>query len=428
MSPNNRHSLIRVLINRRMGALLGLGFAAGLPSVYRLLGSTLQAWLGELEYDLGAINLFFLATLPLGLNFVWAPLLERYWPRKLGLGRRRAWLVPLQIGLTLGILAMALVGPAAPGDPLRPLFLVCALLAFLVASHDVMADAYRVDVLDDHELGAGAAWYVNGYRLGMLAAGAGALWLASVLPWSGVYLALAAIMAASMTVTFFAPEPPDARRGPGTLREAIVEPWRDLARRFGAGLPAMLVFVVAFRWPDSLANAMVMPLLQRELNYSLQTIAVVREGLGMAVLMLGAIIGGAWLTRVHLHKALLTLILLQAASNFGFLWLARLGHARGEPPAIAALVLVTLVENLCAGMVTAGFIAFLMQCCRRRYSASQYALFTSLMFAAGALTGAATGYLTEAVGYETFFLISVLAAGPALATLPWAKGSAASSF
>jgi PAT family beta-lactamase induction signal transducer AmpG len=403
-----RETIIQAYFNRRMAVLLGIGFAAGLPSVYRLLGSTLQAWLIDAGHDVGTIGLFSLVGLPFAFNFAWAPFLDRWQPPLFrSLGRRRGWLLLIQLAIVAAIIAMAMIGPG------ELWMFGCAglVVAFMVASHDVVADAYRTDVLPEAELGAGAAVYVNGYRLGMVVASAGALALSEYLPWRVVYLILAAMMTLGMAATWFAPTPLNDDVRPATLVEALVLPVGEFFARLRWWGVAVLAFIVLFKLPDGMANAMTMPLLQQELAFDKMDIAKLREGLGLVVLILGAFAGGALTARLGLIRSLWMLVVLQAASNLGFCALATIG------PSKAALIVVVTIENFCQGMVTAGFIAFLMSQCNRKYSATQYALFGSLNYLSTSLVGAVTGYLVQSVGYVTFFALTVAAALPAVVLL-----------
>jgi len=396
-----------------MAALLGIGFAAGLPSAYRLLGSTLQAWLGQYNHDIRVIGLASLVTVPIAFNFVWAPILDRYTPPVFaGLGRRRGWLMFLQFLLAVAIAAMAMTGPTSREDAIWPLMVVGVVAAFLVASHDVVADAYRTDVLPDEELGAGAAVYVNGYRLGMLVAGGGALYLAQDWTWRHVYLLLSLLMLVTALATFFAPRSEGSGNGPDSLVEAVIRPFEDFfGRTRWAGL-AILAFVVLFKLPDSMANAMTMPLLQTELQFDLKQIAA-REWFGSPCVVAGAFVGG-WITaRIGIRPSLLLFGCLQAASNGGFLLLAFYGKSA------SLLFIVIAVENICAGMVAAGFIAFLMSLCNRKYSATQYALFTSLMYGTGTVIGAMTGYAVHEIGFVGFYLLSMAMGLPAMVLIAW---------
>ena len=415
-----RETLSEVYFNRRMAVLLGLGFASGLPSAYKLLGSTLQAWLGEFKVDLKTITLFSIVTLPLGLKFLWAPLMDRFAPRLLpGMGRRRSWLLVVQVLLLLAIAGMALTGPTRIGQSLWPLAIIAVVVAFLAASQDIVSDAYRTDVLPDQELGAGAAMYVNGYRVAMLVAGGGALLLAGSLhalgvnqPWRVVYLYLALLMAVGICSTLLAPEPPHTSP-PASLTEAVVQPAEDFWKRLGWKTVALFALVVLFKLPDGMAGWVVQPFLQTQLGFDLTTIALARDGIGMGAAVLGTLAGGALLARMRLIPVLLVLGLLQALTNLGYCALAVvLADADFK-----LLVVVMIVENFCAGMAAVGFIALLMSYCSRRYSATQYALFTSLMFMTTSLVGAPTGWLVEELGYLQFFMLTIAAGIPGLVLL-----------
>lgn len=409
-----RKTLQQVYFNRRMPALLGIGFAAGVPSTYGLLGSSLQAWLGAYGFDIKTIGLMLLVTLPLAFNFVWAPLLDRYRPPVFGkLGRRRGWLVWMQLFLILGIFVLALAGPTNADDSLRPLVVAALFVAFLVASYDVVADAYRTDVLPDQEFGAGAAVYVNGYRVGMLAAGGGALFLSAYMPWRFVYMVLAAMMMLGLVATCIAPKAPGQDARPATLADAVYHPIVEFFERNRFAGVGMVAFAALFKIPDPMAKAMTMPLLQTHLEFDLRHIAIVRDWLGLVILIIGAFVGGGVTARIGVKPSLYLFGVLQAVSNGGFLILAIVGRS------LTTLCAVVVVENFCAGMVASGFIAFLMSQCNRRYSATQYAMFTSLMYGSGALIGAGTGYLVDAMGYVSFFALSIVAGVPGMVMLLW---------
>jgi len=403
----NRSAAWTVYANRRMAVLLGFGCAAGLPSIYRLLGSTLDTWLIDVGVEKVAIGLFALVGLPLTFNFVWAPILDHVAPKIGGLGRRRAWLLLIQTFLVLGIIAMAFLGPQTAADSLWPLAIICLVVSFLVGTQDVILDAYRTDVLEDRELGAGAAVFVNGYRLGMWIAGGGALLLTPYFSWTSIYLMLAGVMALTMLVNALAPEPPYRQR-PATFYEAVTGPVLEFVERKGlVAALAVMGFVALFRMPDSLAMKMINVLLQDELGFSKQQLGMVRDTLGMIMLVVGAFAGGWVVARVSLGRALWIFLILQGLSNAGYLLLYAVG------PIMDVFVVVTGVENFCAGMATTGLVAFLMSQCHRKYSATQYALFTSLMYGFGLLFAAPTGWLVERLGYAPFFMVTILAVIPA---------------
>ena len=399
-----RETLAAVYFNRRMAALLGLGFASGLPA--KLLGDSLDLWLVRYDYSLQTIGLTGLIGVPLAFNFVWAPLMDRFTPP--WLGRRRGWLVVWQVALIGGLIAMALAGPSEAGAPLRWIVAMGLIVAFFSASQDVVADAYRTDVLPDEELGAGAAVFVNGYRLAMIASGGGAILLSQYIPWRWVYVMMAALMGVGVITSALAPSAPLGAGPPGSLYEAAVTPVGAFFGRWrGAGV-AVLLFVVLFKLPDQMAGKMVVPFLKRDLGFGEAQIAWVREWLGLGFSVVGAFVGGGIAARIGVIRSLWLFGALQALSNFGYCGLAMTGKHGGT------FVVVTAVESFCAGLVTAGFVAFLMSLCDRRYTATQFALFTSLMFGAGRLVAPSTGYLVELVGYVGFFALTVAAAAPAL--------------
>lgn len=410
-----RESLIQVYFNRRMAVLAGLGFASGLPSAWALFGPALQKWLGDYDVDVKTIGLFTLISLPFAFNFAWAPLLDRYPPPLFArLGRRRGWLMIIQLALLVMIGAFALAGPTAPGANLQHFAVIGLIVAALAATQDVVADAYRTDVLPDDELGAGAALYVNGYRLAMLAAGAGAIALSAYLSWRQIYLLLAALMGVGIIATYFAPSPPAHGEPPATLADSFVEPIFDFFSRYHRLGLALLAFAVLFKLPDALARVMVTPMLQSHLGYSTNQIAAA-SGLAPIMIVIGAFAGGAVVAKLGVVRSLWVLGVLQMVSNFGY---AALAVSAKNATLLATVV---SIENFCGGMVTTGFIAFLMSLCNRRYSATQYALFTSLNYFTGAIVGASTGFAVSAIGYAWFFVLTVLAGLPGLALL-WLVG------
>lgn len=406
-------TLREVYFNRRMAALLGLGFASGLPLM--LTGSTLQAWAQDAHWQLETITLFSLITLPYSLKVIWAPLMDRY--RLPLLGRRRGWLLLAQILLVGAILLMAASGPAVgavpsvAADPRIYLFVMAALLvAFLSASQDIVADAYRTDILCEEERGAGAAVFTMGYRVGLILGGAGALMFAD-LGWRAVYAGLACAMVVGLLATLLAPEPKgDMAAAPRTLVDAVVLPISHMLRQRGALL--MLLFVVLFKLPEVLVKTMPV-LLMKDLGFSNKEVGFVQQGLGVALTIVGALAGGALVARLGLRRSLWVFGILGATSNAGYMALAWVG--KSYPLMIAAVV----TENFCAGLVTAGFVAFLMSQCDRRYSATQYALLTSLMALTGALSGAPTGWVVKQWGYPTFFALTILVGLPGMLLLLW---------
>lgn len=404
-------SLLGIYGRRKMAALSALGLASGLP--YVLANDTLAAWLSSLGVDVKSIGLFSLVTLPYTFKFAWAPAMDRWAAFGGRFGRRRGWLLLTQALLAVTLLAVAAAAPAAAGGGLALLSVLATVLVFLSASQDIVADAYRADVVDEEELGAGAAVFVSGYRVAMILGGAASLLLAEHLGWRAAYAAMAALMAGACAVTAFAPEPARASAPPRTLAAAVVEPFADFVRRHGSRAALVLVFVIVFRLPDLLGNRMTMPLLLQELHYSKADVAWIRQTLGFAITIAGSLAGGGLVARTGLFRGLVIFGILQAASNAGFLVLAL------SEPTRPMLVAVIALESFCQGLVAAGFVAYLMSLCDPGHSATQYALLASLMALANSLGGAVTGYLVANMGYAAFFAASIAAGIPGLAMLPW---------
>jgi PAT family beta-lactamase induction signal transducer AmpG len=390
--------LIDAFANRRIFFVLLLGFSSGIPLA--LTGSTLQAWMATEKVDLAVIGVFSLVGLPYTIKYLWSPLMDRFVPPFLG--RRRGWILLTQAALFLVIAAMAFSRPKAhPG--------VLAMLAFLVAfcsaSQDIVVDAYRTEILFPEELGPGAGVHILGYRVAMLTSGAVALILADRMPWRLVYLLMAGSLAVGMAASLLAPEPEMPEKRPRSLKEAVIEPFLEFFARPGAA--GILLFIVFYKLDVVMATALTTPFLL-ELGFSMTDIGAVTKGLGMASTIVGTLAGGALVARTGMKASLWVFGVLQSVSTLTFFALARLGHH--YPMMVAAIGL----ENLCSGMATAAYAAFLMSLCDRRFTATQYALLTSLMAITRVLAGAPTGLLAKTYGWETYFIVCALAAIPGL--------------
>ncbi len=398
-------SIVQVFQSRKMMALLLLGLASGLPLF--LTSRTLQAWMTKEGVDLASIGLFSLVALPYSLKFLWSPFLDRYVPPFLG--RRRGWLVITQIGLVVTIASMSLQQPA---QTLQLLAINALLIAFFSASQDIAFDAYRVDVLEERERGAGAAVTVLGYRIALLITGALALILADRMPWTTVYLCMAGLMALSIGFSIFAPEPIQQEQPPATLLEAVKLPAIEYFERSGLlrGL-LILVFIVLYKFGDGLVNNMATPFLLQA-GFSQTDIGTIQGGMGLLATIVGALAGGAILSQIGVNRSLWVFGALQALSNLAYYLLAQTD--RSYP----LMVLAINIENFCAGLVTAGFVAFLMSCCNPRFSATQFALLSSLMAVSRDILVAPAGTIAQATGWPTFFLLTLVASVPGLLLLP----------
>lgn len=388
-----------------MAALLLLGFSSGLPLF--LTSKTLQAWMTVEGVNLRSIGLFSLVGLPYSLKFIWSPLLDRFVPPFLG--RRRGWLVLTQGALLLAIAAMAL---QQPRQALQFLAINALFIAFFSATQDIAADAYRTDVLEEREMGAGAAVFVLGYRVALLATGALALILADQIPWPTVYLLMSLLMAVGLLSSFWAPEPSEQERPPESLSDAVVLPFAEFFQRSGfIRAVFMLVFIVLYKLGDALVNNMSTPFLLKT-GFTQTDIGWIQGGMGLVATIIGTLGGGAILSKIGINRSLWVFGALQAVSNLAYLVLAQVGKS------YPFLVLTINIENFCAGLGTAAFVAFLMSLCNQRFSATQYALLSSLMAVSRDILVAPAGGLAEATGWSLFFLLSIVAAIPGLLLLP----------
>ena len=398
---------LEVFRSRRILAVLLLGFASGLPLA--LTTGTLQAWLAVENVDIKTIGLFALVGQPYTYKFLWAPLMDRYTPPLLG--RRRGWLVVTQLAL---LAAIALMGTISPRESPWLLGGIALLVAFLSASQDIVFDAYRTDVLKEDERGAGAATSVLGYRIAMLVSGGLALILVdNWLSWSAMYALMAALMLVGLAATWTAPEPEAPARAPFSLAAAIREPLAEYFSRNGAWL--LLVLIVLYKLGDAFAGSLTTTFLLRGPGFSLSDVGWANKWLGVGATILGALAGGAMMTKLRLYRALMLFGVLQAVTNLGFMLLAMAG--KSYPLMIAAVA----AENLCGGMGTAAFVALLMSLCDRRFSATQYALLSALSAVGRVYVGPLAGVMVAGLGWVQFFFATFLIALPGLALLWWLR-------
>ena len=398
-------SPIRIFGQPKMGILLLLGFSSGLP--FYLTSKTLQAWMTTAHADLATIGFFSLVTLPYSLKFVWAPVMDRYVPPFLG--RRRGWVLITQILLLLAIAAMSLHDPQAG---LRMLAVNAIAITFFSASQDISLDAYRTDVLNDREMGAGAAVFVMGYRVAMITTGALAFFLADRMPWQTVYLILSTLILIGIATTFFAPEPVLNDAPPKTLVEAVVLPFADFFQRVGI-LRAVLVllFIVVYKYSDSLAGSMTTPFLLQA-GFSQSEVGAVFLGVGVIATIAGVVAGGAVIGKLGINRSLWIFVVVQGLSNLTYYGLSLAGKNH------AFMVSAIITENFGLGLVTAGMTAYLMSMCNKRFTATQFALLSSLMAASRDILVAPAGKIAESIGWPGFFLITVAMAIPPLLLLP----------
>ncbi len=392
--------ILHRLTRKRMFVALLMGFSSGLPLL--LTSTLLQAWLTRRGYNLGLIGLVALFGLPYSFEFAWAPLFDRY---TLGrLGRRRGWLLATQILLVAAIAGLGLVGPA---HGFLPIAAAAVLVCFFSASQDTVINAYRRESLAEDEQPFGASLYVNGYRIAMLVASGGGLILSHYVGFRDTYLLMAAGMSVGLLTSLWADEPPGRDPGRG-WRALVLEPLKSFFAQEDALL--VLVFVVLYKVGDLTASNMTIPFYLR-IGYSRVTIGLVVKLFGYWAIVAGGILGGIASLRIGLYRSLFWFGLLQAAATASYAALTLSG------PNTAALAAVVSLENLSLGMSTAAFVGFLAVMTDRRYTATQFALLTSLMAVPRVILSAPAGYLAQAIGWAPFFLVCGLLAAPGLVLL-----------
>jgi MFS transporter, PAT family, beta-lactamase induction signal transducer AmpG len=408
-------SSLAVYREPRLVAVLLMGFSSGLPLA--LTFATLSFRLAEQGVSRTAIGLFALVGVPYSLKFLWSPLIDRLpLPGMTAtLGRRRGWALAIQPVLAAAILALGLADPrTAPGATA-----VAALaVAFLSASQDIVIDAYRIELLRPAEQGAGAAATQWGYRFGMLAASAGALYAASFAGWRFAYALMAALMAVGMVTVWLTPEPGGVRPPeplPGRsaiawLDRAVVGPFRDMLSRKGA--LAVLAFVILYKFGDALAGTMSNPLYV-SLGFTKVEVADIGKIYGFAASLAGLALGGVVVLRLGVMRALLVCGILQMLSNLMYALQAWAGHN------LPMLALTIGVENLTGGMGSAAFVAYLSGLCNIAFTATQYALLSSLAAVGRTTLSASGGALADMFGWGPFFMLSTAACLPGLALLLW---------
>jgi len=424
----------RAYAHPRVAGMLFLGFASGLP--FLLVFSTLSAWLAQAGVSRTAIGYFSWVGLSYSLKFFWAPVIDRL-PLPLltrVLGRRRSWLLLAQLGVAAGLAGIAGADPAAD---LSHLAWLAVGVAFASATQDICVDAWRIEAVDQERQGAMAAVYQFGYRIAMLAAGAGALFIAAGGGWHLAYLSMAALMMVGIVTTLLVPEPdvspgraawqdearvldfvrrkahwPPALRGAvAWLIGAVACPFIDFFRRNGLR-PALLIlaFVCVYRLAYFTKGVMANPF-YLDLGFTLDQIAAISKVFGVIMTMVGAAIGGGLVARYGLLRTLLVGLLLIAAANLYFAAMTALPH---QPWSLASAI---TIDNLGSGIEGTAFIAYLSSLTNVAYTATQYALFSSLWSLPGKVIDGFSGVLVDAFGYPAFFIYTALLSLPALALL-----------
>jgi PAT family beta-lactamase induction signal transducer AmpG len=395
-------SVMKKIFSYKMLTMLVMGYSAGLPLL--LTGSTLQAWMTDAQVDLTQIGMVSLLGQPYVYKFIWSPLMDQY--SLPFLGRRKGWILVTQILLALSIFSISFFNPATS---LTMIALVALLVAFFSASQDIVIDAYRREILAEEELGLGSSVYIYGYRLAMIVSGAMALFMADRMSWEKVYQFMALAIIPAIIFTFFAPMEKDEYKKPRTLQEAVFGPLKEFFGRHGAWL--MLSFILLYKLGDAMASNLTTPFIL-DLDYTKTDIATVAKTFGMAATLLGGFIGGVMMTKIPIIRSLWLFGILQAVSTFGFSILPSMPHT------LTSLAIVIAIENLASGMGTAAYSAYMASITNRQFTATQYALLSSLMGIPRVLISAPTGWMAKLMGWEWFFVTCGLVAIPGLLLIP----------
>ncbi|WP_301101224.1 AmpG family muropeptide MFS transporter [Propionivibrio sp.] len=415
--PGELPDALRVLLTRKMLICVFTGFSSGLP-LYLLL-NLLPAWLRSEGVNLKTIGFFALVQIPYTWKFLWSPFLDRYALPLLG--RRRSWALLMQISL---LLCIGLLGGFSPRDNIAPVLWIATLLALFSATQDIALDAYRRELLSELELGLGNAVHVNAYRVAGLVPGSLSLILADLLPWSQVFWITAAFMLPGMVMILLVKEPAAAHAAPRTLRQAVVEPFNEFMGRAGLhGALRVLAFIFLYKLGDSLCTALATPF-YLDMGFTKTDVGLIAKHAGLWPAVIGGLLGGLWMVRLGINRALWLFGVVQLVSILGFAMLAWLGPQTviGVDQRLA-LAAVIGVEALGVGLGTAAFVAFIARATHPAYTATQFALFTSLAAVPRTFINASAGALVESMGWFHFFLLCTVLAVPGMLLLsrvaPW---------
>lgn len=403
-------SLKNAIFNRRMLICVFTGFTSGLP-LYILI-QLVPGWLRTEGIGLAEIGFFTLVQIPYTWKFLWSPIMDRY--TLPFLGRRRGWMLATQIALLISIAAIGFLQPAFS---IWAVAYLAATIAFFSASQDIVLDAYRRELLADNELGLGNSIHVQAYRLSGLVPGALALILADHLPWHMVFIIVAAFMFIGIVLVLSIDEPTRDPHAPSTIREAVLEPFREFINRQGVA-PALLVlaFLFCYKLGDNMATALQTPFFI-DVGFTLTQIGTIAKVASLAAVIVGAMVGGLVMIILSINRALWLFGVVQIVSIFGFAMLAEIG---ANPWALGFAV---AFEYLGVGLGTAALTAYIARSTNKAFAATQFALFTALAATPRALANATTGVIVEQIGYTNFFIVCAALAIPGMLLLfkvaPW---------
>ena len=404
-------STIKIIFSLKMLAMFTLGFSSGFP--FYVIREVLKAWLTDANVDLGTIGLFSAVALPYTWKFVWAPAMDGVPPPFLG--RRRGWMLLTQIGLFILIAAM---GQFDPTESLKMMAVVAFCIAVFSASQDIVLDAFRREYLTDEELGLGTGIWMNAWRFGMFASTGTAFFLADSIGYPAVHLVLSIMMGVGILTTLLVPEPKTGVAPPRTLHETVIEPFREFFSRGGAWW--VLAFILLYKIGDNMAGAMNIPFILKT-GFTKQEYFVIVKGIGMLALFGGAFLGGIVMIRLGITNSLWVFGILQAISTAGFALLVVFGKNHVLLGGIVAF------EFLATGLGQAAYASYMAVQTNKRFTATQYAMMTSLMAIPGTVAAAVTGYMAEYLGWTGFYIACSLAAVPGMLLLlriaPWGSSN-----
>jgi PAT family beta-lactamase induction signal transducer AmpG len=394
-----------------MLAMFTLGFSSGFP--FYVIREVLKAWLTDANIDLGTIGLFSAVALPYTWKFVWSPAMDGI--TLPFLGRRRGWMLLTQLGL---LILIGTMGQINPTESLKMMAMVAFSIAVFSASQDIVLDAFRREYLTDEELGLGTGIWMNAWRFGMFASTGTAFFLADRIGYPAVHLVLCAMMGIGIITTLLVSEPETGVRPPQSLQETVVEPFREFFSRGGAWW--VLAFILLYKLGDNMAGAMNIPFILK-MGFTKQEYFVIVKGVGMLALFGGAFLGGIVMIRLGIANSLWVFGILQAVSTAGFALLVVFGKNQILLSGIVAF------EFLATGLGQAAYASYMAVQTNKRFTATQYAMMTSLMAIPGTVAASVTGYMAEYLGWVVFYILCSLVALPGLLLLlriaPWGSSN-----
>jgi len=396
---------LALVFSKKMLLTFLLGFSSGLP--LQLTGATLKFWLSEANVDITTIGYFGWVGMAYSLKFIWAPFADRY--AFFGMGRRRSWMLLSQFAIAAGLL---FIGTLNPTESLSIIAAVSVWIAFFSATQDIAFDAFRREYLDENELGLGSSMNMYGYRIGMLISSGVALGMADYMSWTQVYWIMALLMGVGIVTTLISKEKDTSDHKLRTLRESVVEPFKEFIQRHGAVL--ILLFVFFFKLGDALSGSMLSPF-YKEMGYQKTDIALIAKTFGLISSLVGLFIGGVTIYKIGILRSLWIFGILQALSTASFAVITYTG------PVNWALAFAVIFEDVTAGMGSSAFIAYLASITNKNYTATQFAVLSSIATLGRNFFSGFSGVMVKEFGWEWFFYSCALIALPGLGLLYWVQ-------